>query len=153
MDRPLATGPIETHPELKHLRYELDMLRATAELLRYTGDGAIKNAFLESFAIHTRALIHFYFPGPSHRTGDLRAAEYCNPETPWPHGSIPDDNKLLREAKTRADKQIAHLTKDRGNNASVGKLWDAHAILAELENLEQQFYQLATPEARAAIWE
>tara|TARA_R110002072_G_scaffold131103_1_gene270449 strand:+ start:77 stop:538 length:462 start_codon:yes stop_codon:yes gene_type:complete len=149
----MAANDTGDFSELTHLKYELGMFKATGQLLRYAGrDGAIRNALVESFAIHTRALILFYFPGQNPRADDILAARYCRPETPWPYKGIPDGNKHLLDAKVRADKQIAHLTKDRGHTSSVGKTWPVSALVHELNILEAEFQNHAVDAAKVILW-
>ena len=67
-----------------HLFYELWMLGRTARLLAMGvfGDGPVKNAVLESFTIHARALLQFFFPS-NPRSDDVIAADFLSNAVVW----------------------------------------------------------------------
>jgi hypothetical protein len=65
----------------EHLHYEWLMLCETANRLAADSfeDNTSKNAFLESFTIHARALLHFLFPeGAPLKYDDVIAQDYVN---------------------------------------------------------------------------
>ena len=66
---------------------------------------------LESFAIHLRNLIDFFYTPPNHaRNDDLVAADFFDPPTSWNPGPI---SKSLSDARERANKEISHITYKR----------------------------------------
>jgi hypothetical protein len=91
------------------------MLRYTAERLaaitmRMTAGTAIdqneRNALLESFTVHARCLIDFFWKTP--KGDDASAAHFC-PDGSWERarGTIPDE---VSKVNPRVGKEIAHLT-------------------------------------------
>ena len=85
-----------------HLWYEIWMfcnlvrhLEADREI-----DQVSNNALVESFAIHTRILIDFFYC-----KGQLTAAQFFDPPDQW-ESLCPPKSELLHRAKTRADKEI-----------------------------------------------
>jgi len=101
----------------KHLRYELDMLIGTFELLEgsakiTTQEGQdvtekiTTNALIESFCIHARSLDHF-FSTPT-RSDDATATTYTTDSY-----ERPNRDKGWRELIHDVNKKIARLTKLR----------------------------------------
>jgi hypothetical protein len=54
------TQPSDAELLQHHLPYEFAMLRDTYDAIRTHPDGTIKNALIESFCIHARALVEFF---------------------------------------------------------------------------------------------
>jgi len=120
----------------QHIDYELQMLIWTAGLLRALGpikaDGLIawcaNNSVMNSFAMHARNLVDFLYSrslGSDHPT-DIVLQDYVShlgPQSPLPPITV-----LLKSVKTKADKQVAHLTLDRIRYEKVGKGWDTVEI-------------------------
>ncbi|MFO0982973.1 MAG: hypothetical protein U1E76_14800 [Planctomycetota bacterium] len=74
------------------------------------GNPTVQNALLESFAIHVRVLVAFFYddPNPS-RPDDVLAEEYfVNPAT-WRDGRPACPEPLVR-VRSRTGKEVAHLT-------------------------------------------
>ena len=132
----------------KHLVYEVSMLEcAGSSLPRLSPEH--RNAYVECFAIHTRNLIEFYFSKPLtlYKEDDLAALQFCPECDPWTKNR--DDlfeDEILRFAFKRANKQISHLTLDRGEYASVGKSWEVYLILEKLRALYAEFLDKCRPE-------
>jgi len=112
-----------------HICYELDMLQwSTVALLNMNPDpgGNVpslifsKNALLETFAIHSRNLIDFLYPPNKVRKTDVTIKDYINDKA---NLKIPECQKPLDEARTKANKQVAHLTTDRIDYEITGKEW------------------------------
>jgi hypothetical protein len=72
------------------------------------GESVINNALLESFGIHVRGLIWF-FDADSPRKDDVIAEDFLPLSDTW-QVARPKKTAVLEEAKSRADKEIAHLT-------------------------------------------
>jgi len=108
-----------------NISYELTMLYETAMRLKYEKaidtDSILKNAFLESFTIHARALALFLYFGQK-RTGDVTAEEYVKDVAAWKaaRGAIPGE---LQEVIDRTGKEIAHLTTGRRPSSDPWKGW------------------------------
>jgi len=137
---------------IEHLVYEISMLEAVAARLSKFQHGDVKNALVESLALHTRNLIEFYFYSEGGKDDDLRAVQFCKPETTWPHNrSTLNSLQVLSDAAGRANKQVSHLTLDRGQKASHGKGWPTDELLTALRIVHEEFRTLARPEVLVAL--
>jgi hypothetical protein len=123
----------------KAFRYEMRMLRHMAARLPRAKDAVDLNAYIESFLIHARSVVKFMY-GPRQRSRDALAADFfANPERwiasrgPEPSGTLDDD---------RVGREIAHITYARTWDKPADKAWDIPAILAELDRLEDAFFDL-----------
>ena len=128
--RPARVETVMTDHELwdfaaDHIYYELLMLHETAMGLKWRknldSDFALRNAFLESFTIHARALALFLYKGPK-RDGDVTAEQYVTDVRKWKagRGDIPAE---LQEVIDRTSKEIAHLTRGRRPPRDPKKGW------------------------------
>lgn len=103
--------PPPASPEFlgEHYAYEVNMLRYADDRLKAGAHPHDTNAFIESFSLHARALAEFF--AGSRRARDLRVEDYA-----------PGFRGTLEPAKSgkdgalfiRINRQIAHLTLDRG---------------------------------------
>jgi hypothetical protein len=110
-----------------HLTYEIDMLRATFNLLRSMPKSVIANAVMESFCIHARNLDEFFMErGKKNRK--LRASDFA--ETYKRPKRDPTRDALI----DKIHGQIAHLTYSRVSEPEkkIGPV-DREAILTFLE--------------------
>jgi len=120
----------------EHLTYEANMLSATAQLLATGGQNhAIKNALLESFTIHLRALIDFLWEPDKPRPDDAVASDYFASIEDWKDVQ-PAFPPTLDPARKRTGKEIAHLTYSRLSVTTEQKQWKvldmANAVLSAL---------------------
>lgn len=107
------------------LTYEVWMLERTYELLAgVIDDATTKNAVLESFLIHARALTDF-FQNKKTRSTDIVVGDFLDD---W---SV-DVADWLREERQRIDKEIAHLTTERTTGTPKTKQHDVARIRNEL---------------------
>ena len=125
-----------TDQELKdysadHLYYELWMLYETATLLVHSLGGAevnfvIRNAVLESFAVHARSLAGFLYH-ESKRDDDVTAEDYVENLEAWrvARGQMPNE---LDVTVFRTGKEVAHLTTKRYPPGSSQKVWSLKDI-------------------------
>ena len=108
-----------------HIYYELLMLHETAMGLKWRAnldsDFALKNAFIESFNIHARALALFLYKGPKF-DDDVTAEQYVRDVQKWKteRGDIPAE---LQDVIDRTGKEIAHLTSGRRSPRDPKKAW------------------------------
>ena len=112
----------------EHLQYEIDLLTWSAGILASLASHidkgqlprAIRNSILESFALHARNLIDFLYTPAKYPT-DVALENFVDA------GPIacflPAISSLLEEARTKANKQAAHLTTDRIEYERAGKEW------------------------------
>ena len=141
-----------TNAQLKamseHLAYELWMLRSVAGVLGLGvfGEGQVRNALLESFSIHARTLLDFFFPAiaPPPRDDDLLASDYFQSAGRWEdvRGELPRD---LIDVRRRVGKEIAHLTITRLDVTPETKPWNFPAIAAALDGVFRKFLRSVDP--------
>lgn len=125
-----------TDDELKayaeeHLQYEVDMLIWSAGVLAflaiYRDKGylpwVINNGLLNTFAVHARNLIDFVYSrsrGKDFAT-DIVIEDYVDEDTVAK--ALPAISPLLENILTKANKQVAHLTRERIEYEKAGKEW------------------------------
>jgi hypothetical protein len=138
-----------TDPELqqdsKTVLYEFQTLYQIATNLHRESS----NALIESFGIHCRALTHFLFghDKPLSPTDVLARDYFHDVQNGWEH-SCP---KILEDAKTRANKQIAHITTERRglDQSPDQKVWEIREVLHSLSEAMEQFLNVV-PKTRLA---
>lgn len=117
----------------EHVTYEIRMLVATMSFLSKPDgetDWVASSAYLESFVLHLRNLIDFFYT--PRRSRDLILAEhYVSDVAQWTADRGPITPLLSRE-KRRANKLIAHLSFGR---LITDKTWDWGVIRAELQRV------------------
>jgi hypothetical protein len=122
-----------------HLHYEVSMFDATARVLMagLLEEGAARNAFLESFAIHTRALLQFFHPSGSDAS-DVLAEHFFADRMMWLRlrGGVP---KALSDVERRVGNEIAHLSYDRLLVAPEARNWNVHDIWTAVMGLVHTF--------------
>jgi len=105
----------------EHIYYEFSMLWMPNK----TEEGPlVHNACLESYGLHVRALINFFWPHTKPRDTDVVATDYCNSfkiEQP----SIP----LPRETSEEISRKILHITSHRINKVEYDWKEIAHYLL------------------------
>lgn len=134
----------------EHLYHELEMVFFTAPLcIHYRApkdvdEQVIKNALLESFAIHVRVLKAFLFDQRG-RPDDVIADDYVANLEEWrrARGPMPE---ILRRASERAGGEVAHLT-TRRQSEPAAKHWPLQELLQALTPPVCQFIAM-TPAAR-----
>jgi len=152
----------------EHLGYEIDMFFHTGALLvskEYSGgDGGvlfpttsihfaldenkvalIRNALIESFLIHARSLVDFFYRDNPWED-DLIAEQYIEG---WKdiRPSIPEQLATLRR---RVGKEIAHLTSVRTED---GKPWPYQALAKEMLGLISPFMEKVPDEMLSQDWQ
>jgi hypothetical protein len=146
----------DLHKDLKTVCYEFQMLAATANRLssdKFLNDTAMQNALIESFALHARALLHFFYwnairpPGTSklfqsgkHRNDVVADDFFALIGATWSHK--PKISATLIRAKDRADKQIAHITilrRTLNSKKARGKEWQFQRIVNHLSKVMNSF--------------
>lgn len=133
----------------EHLAYEIDMFRATADLLAAGSlqNTAVENAVLESFTVHARALVQFFFRPHKTYDDDMLAEQYVeNWASVWE--SVP---AALVKVNERVGKEIAHLTFERLRIAPAAKSWDIAEISRAMSVLIDDFQRRAPAECLVSI--
>jgi hypothetical protein len=120
----------------EHLLYELHIFPWVAENLP-PEKGFPLSALLESFAIHLRNLIDFFYTPPNNaRNDDLVAADFFDSPGVWDPGPI---SKSLSEARERANKEISHITYKRKTPADPTKPWPVADLFNEVQSIAVKF--------------
>ncbi len=117
-----------------HLQYEIGMVFETAHKLSEKPDIVIYNALLESFIIHTRNLVHFFYNDPLY--DDIVAAHFI---FGWELIRGPKST-ILRQVEEEANKKVAHLTYQRFTGDYI---WDIAEITHQLRQVLRLFCQKA----------
>ena len=144
-------SPFELASARAHVNYERDMLKFCAEMLSAGVDDANRrNALLESFAIHARALTYFLFTSDGDRNldDDMVAEQFVAIPVKW-HAARGGEPSVLRMVDWRVGKEVAHLTYERLSVGPISKAWDTAAISAELLRLMELFDSHSKPETLA----
>ncbi len=120
----------------EHLRYEFDMLAASTGILgalppqlpEDVVSFALRNGLLNTFAIHSRNLIDFLYSRSKgkDKPTDIVIEDYADDATVATH--LLPITPLLDSAIVKANKQAAHLTKERIDFEHEGKEWQFIAI-------------------------
>jgi len=136
----------------EHLLYEVAMFFQLGRLLM-SGlfhatppevAAVIQNAALESFALHLRNLLDFFYSTPAHDTDVKAAMFYDNGQLPI---DFPQKSDMLIKAHLRAHKEMSHLTTERHPEGSPMKVWQFHVLMREIKPLLEKFIRTA-PAAR-----
>jgi hypothetical protein len=132
----------------EHLLYELQMfVFAGRELARPNLAGPMRSIVIESFVIHLRNLIDFFFTPPTH--DDDVAAIHFYPQ--W-NEAIPD---ILKVARNRANKELSHLTLERKTGLHPDKPWDVAALYQSMHKVAEKFVSKASPaklSSAVSVW-
>lgn len=93
-----------------------------------------KNSKIETCVLHLRNLIEFFYPNKPQDT-DVIARDYAHA---W-DSERPEIIPVLKEARVRANKEMAHLTSDRKSGQPPGKEWELGKISAALQPVVERF--------------
>lgn len=97
----------------------------------------IKNTYIENYVLHLRSVIDFLCPSNSPRKTDITANDFCASGVWAPLVSpIPI---LLADARTRANKEIAHLTSDRSLLTDQSRPWACNQLSKEITMILRLF--------------
>ncbi len=109
------------------------MLWELAQALPRRKAGTETSALVESFGIHLRNLIDFFYrPG---RLDDVTAQDFLDATTVWSRG----EPASLTDAHRRANKELSHLTQARKSGAPPEKEWDTISLAKEIESVAKDF--------------
>ncbi len=146
-ERPYDDAYLKAYSD-EHVFYEFDMFLWSSRLNASGGpivapsaDDATRftSALIEVFVVHLRNVIDFLYlerPQPT----DVVAADFCAVGE-W-QAKIPSS---LETARTRANKEIAHLTSARIAGSPPGKGWDFAGLSAQLQPVIRLFAIKALP--------
>lgn len=138
-------GAAELARASDHLSYEIKMFfsMSSVRLRDPKGLQAIVNAVLESFVIHFRVLCDFFYPQHP-RAEDVLADHFFDSPSDWRRPKL---SKYLRDSRTRAHKEVAHLTYDRLKVTPDEKEWDRAKLSREMLPVIREFLK-TVPDAR-----
>lgn len=124
------------------LLYEIEMLRETYKEISLLKVSQFQfNLLIESFVLHARVLIDFFYSERKYK--DDVIAQDLLPSTILWADFRPVLSTTLKEAKKKADKQLAHLSLDRINLKNNNKHgWRFQEINQEIEDIIQCFYDI-----------
>jgi hypothetical protein len=112
----------------------------------------VRMAAIEALILHFRNLLAFLFPdGAALKPHDVAAHHFIGGSDPlqaWVAARGPM-SESLRHAKTRADKELAHLTTKRIGGYAPAKQWPAAGLATELAALFGIFVRHADAERLA----
>lgn len=109
----------------------------------------INNAILESFAIHTRSLLDFFYSSGS-RDDDVVAEHFFSSATVWISARPPKTYEQRMRIKDRVSKEIAHLTIARQNVKS--KKWPYKSIRRDLNRAFSVFFKIVPDNLLGKRW-
>lgn len=122
----------------EHLLYELQLLRfTTGELVQLQQPSPIASVLIESFGIHLRNLIDFFYT-PRAKEDDVIASDFCP-------GWKDTMSGTLKVAKERANKELSHLTLARKSGLDPSKPWDVVGLFQEVSGVAKTFAGRASP--------
>ncbi len=136
----------------EHLLYEFYMLIRCAEFLANQHEHiqcavddtqTIRNVLVESYAIHLRNLVAFFY-GESNRPlpTDVFAVDFLE-SGEWQR-LRPPKSETLKKAEQRAHKQIAHLTTERYAGVHEEKAWNIISLTKEIKDITRIFIGAAS---------
>jgi hypothetical protein len=139
----------------EHLDYELGMLAGLTKrlqgVLEHDGeagkpdlewlDRETRNAQVESFAIHARLLLDFFYPSEKPRDDDVLAKHFV--DGAWRPPAL---TPALSELRQRVGKGVAHLTYSRLNVTEEGKQWLYTDICSDFGHVVRAFAAAASSE-------
>jgi hypothetical protein len=130
------------------LYYEIQMFFEICKKLELTqvqeminGDQLMKNIFCESFSIHVRTLLEFFYKDRivDKYPNDLVPRDFLKNDIDWKK-ERPPITELLRESWHKADKQLAHISRWRIKIEKDGKKeWDWKGIRMDMEKVIKTF--------------
>lgn len=127
----------ELRKGLKHLQYEFNMLILLSRILAFdsNGTGVIRNALVESFLVHARLLIGFFY-GETPFSDDIIPKHFLTGKK-W-EDIRPHKSKMLDKVERNAHKHLAHLSYARIERKVQ---WPYMEIAKEIEGLLNIFLE------------
>jgi hypothetical protein len=139
MTKPPMTDQQLLDYSAQHLMHELSMFWELAAILPHRQAGTETSALIESFVVHLRNLIDFFY-----REGhgdDVTAQDFLDPTNIWK----PNEPVTLTKAHKRANKELSHLTQARISGTPPDKAWDVTGLLDEIDKVAKDFAGKASP--------
>jgi len=137
----------------EHLYYEYWMFvtLANVQSAGAFGQSAINNALLESFTIHTRAILDFLYRGESREKDDVLAIDFFNNPDEWV-STRPNKSSTLESVHNRVGKEVAHLTYARQEIKPENKSWPFLEIAKDVDAVFSKFLNLVPKNRLGPSW-
>ncbi len=128
----------------EHLFYEIEMLINSSGWNNPNQHQLLDNIRIEIFAIHLRCLINFFYPYPDKiKENDVLAKHFFTDPSEW-DSTRTELNTELRKARTRINREMAHLTTARlGGNSNLLKFWNIETLRTEILSIIKKFCEKA----------
>ena len=135
------------------MHYEVWMLSSLAQAIAsgIASQGWLTNALLESFVIHVRGVMDFLY-NDTPKSDDVVAQDFFPSAEDWIK-IRPQLSELLRTAKKRAGKEVAHLTYSRLAVTHETKPWPFVAIADEVASVMKVFLKNVLKEKLGTQWQ
>lgn len=115
--------------------HELSMLWELAGILPRMQASTETSAFVESFGIHLRNLIDFFYE--EGRGDDVTARDFLDAPTAWTPNA--PERLELEKARIRVNKELSHLTQSRKSGSPPEKKWETVALLKDIDVIAKDF--------------
>lgn len=125
----------------EHLLYELQIFRWLVENIPGKQKGFELSALLESFVVHLRNLIDFFY-GKREHPDDVVASEFFDSPGAWAPGAKPPS---LETAGERANKEVSHITSKRKAGMHPDKPWKPGELFSAIQDVAKVFAATASP--------
>ncbi len=125
----------------EHLLYELQIFRWLVENIPGKEKGFELSALLESFVVHLRNLIDFFY-GKREHPDDVIATDFFDSPGAWIPGAKPSS---LETAGERANKEVNHITSKRKAGMDPDKPWKLNELFGAIHNVAERFAATASP--------
>lgn len=137
----------------EHVRYEMQMLLNAVFAIKFQlkVPNEVEHMPVESFAIHLRNMITFFYP-TNPRPNDVLAMNFFLGEETWSR-IRPKVSSELEIAKRRADTEVGHLTTFRQNGTPKSKEWDVLLLVNELMPVAEIFVNSADKVSLSQLFE
>ncbi|HDD54633.1 MAG: hypothetical protein DRI65_15935 [Chloroflexota bacterium] len=142
----------ELNQASEHLYYEYWMFvtLANVQSTGAFGKGAINNALLEAFTIHTRSILDFLYRDES-RDDDVLAIDFFDTPDEW-ISIRPEKSSTLQSIHKRVGKEVAHLTYTRQEISPEDKNWPFLEIANDVEAVFSEFLNLVPKDRLGPNW-
>lgn len=129
----------------EHIWYEVRMFFGAGSNAPFDHSPQLEvqdDALLESFVLHLRNLVNFFYPPKHIKADDAIAAEHFD------SGEMPSVllTNMLSTARERANKELSHLTWKRLAGHHAAKGWDFAALMRDMANAIEAFITMASPQ-------
>ncbi len=129
----------------EHLYYEMSMFLICAGALTQQMElGFAKNLLMEGYVMHLRALMEFFIKREAASDRDKDDVYAVDFAVGWQKPKLSDDAEL---ARTRANKEVGHITTYRKDPNDKSKYWDSliGTVTPEIRGWCERFVREADP--------